>query len=419
MTKQEVITFGCRLNAYESEVIKGHLETSGENNIVVFNTCAVTKEAERQAKQAIRRYNRENPEAKIIVTGCGAQLDPVKYSSLPGVTKVLGNEEKLKQENYIFNNNSSGTEKILVNDIMSVRETASHLVAGFEEKIRAFLQIQNGCNHRCTFCIIPFARGNSRSVPIGEIVQQARLLVDNGYNEIVLTGVDITDYGKDLPGSPSLGQMIKRLLSLVPDLPRLRLSSVDVAEIDDELLEVIATNKRFMPHLHLSLQSGDNMILKRMRRRHTREQVIEFCTKTRKIRSDMIFGADIIAGFPTETDEMFKNTLDIINEAEIMHLHVFPYSERKGTPAANIPADKQIPVSLRKERAAILREAGQKQLQKFLRSRIGQIENIIIEKDGIGRTEHFATAELLNYNNAGMIMQARVASVSDTRLICQ
>lgn len=395
---QDVITFGCRLNAYESEIIRKNLEQSGVADIAVFNTCAVTKEAERQARQAIRRYKRENPQAEIVVTGCAAQISPGAYANMPEVTRVMGNEEKLKP--FQFNE-----ERIQVNDIMSVTATAHHMVASMEGRTRAFLQVQNGCNHRCTFCIIPYGRGNSRSVPMGEIVEHARKLVAEGYRELVLTGVDITSYGQDLPGTPTLGQMMKRLLSLV-NIPRLRLSSVDVAEMDEALMELIATEKRLMPHFHLSLQAGDNMILKRMKRRHTREDAIEWCRKVKAMRPDAVFGADIIAGFPTETDEMFQNTLDIVEEAGLIYLHVFPYSEREGTPAAKIP--NQVPVPVRKERAKLLREAGEKQLAKYLESLVGKTLPVLVESEGMGRTEGFAQVRVDQELEPGKIILLRL-----------
>ena len=314
---QDVVTFGCRLNSYESEVIKSNLRSSGLENVIVFNTCSVTKEAERQAKQSIRRAKRNNPNSRIIVTGCAAQISPEQFSKMEEVDKILGNEEKLDAKNYNFG------EKLLVNDIMSVKETASHFVSSIEGRARAFVQVQNGCNHRCTFCIIPFGRGNSRSVPIGEIVKQVRKLVESGYNEVVVTGVDITDYGKDLPGQPTLGQMLRRLLALVPELPRLRLSSVDVAEIDEDIYRLIESETRLMPHFHISLQAGDDMVLKRMKRRHKRQDVIDFVEKVRNLRPRAAFGADIIAGFPTESEDMFNNTLDLIHEAGLHYLHVF------------------------------------------------------------------------------------------------
>jgi len=418
----EVITFGCRLNAYESEVIKNNLDASGLEDAVVFNTCAVTKEAERQAKQQIRKYIRNNPNAKVIVTGCGAQINPQQYSEIQGVFSVIGNEEKMKAETFagIAKKdplNDFGTEKILVNDIFSITETASHLITNMEDKARAFMQVQNGCNHRCTFCIIPYGRGNSRSVPVGEIVAQAQLLVKQNFKEIVLTGVDITDYGLDLPGKPTLGAMIRRLLKLVPQIERLRLSSVDVAEIDQDIFWLVENEARFMPHFHLSLQSGDDMILKRMKRRHLRKDILNFAEKVRGLRPDIVFGADIIAGFPTETDAMFQNSLGIISEIGIIHGHIFPYSEREGTPAAKIPANKQVPQNIRKQRATILRDACQGELSKFLSTRVGKTENVIIEKNGLGRTEHFALTKLSASYQPGSLVKVRIAETDGSKLI--
>lgn len=383
----EVVTFGCRLNAYESELIKKSALEAGLENTIIFNSCAVTSEAERQLRQSIRKTKRNNPTAKIVVTGCAAQINPKKYADMEEVDQVLGNEEKVKTASYHFGHD----EKILVNDIMSITETALQLIEGAEGMGRAFLQVQNGCNHRCTFCTIPYGRGNSRSVAIGEIVNQTRILVTNGYNEIVLTGVDITDYGQDLPGKPTLGQMCKRLLALAPELKRLRLSSIDVAEIDEDLLWLIEHEPRLMPHLHLSLQAGDNMILKRMKRRHTREQVIEFCAKARKLRPDVVFGADIIAGFPTETDEMFENSLKIVEEAGLTYLHVFPYSERDGTPAARMP---QVEKKIRKDRAKKLRDLGARKIAEHNAKQIGKTLSVIVESLDAGRTEDFSLVKL-------------------------
>jgi threonylcarbamoyladenosine tRNA methylthiotransferase MtaB len=386
----QIITFGCRLNNYESELIKQYAAKAGLTDTVIFNSCAVTSEAERQLRQSIRKTKRNNPRVKIIVTGCAAQVNPDKYRQMSEVDKVLGNMEKVNPISYLSINDS---EKVIVNDIMSVKETAYQLIEGFEGRARAFLQVQNGCDHRCNFCTIPYARGNSRSVPLGPIVEQTEILIKNGYKEIVLTGVDMTSYGHDLPGSPSLGQMIKRLLALVPDLSRLRLSSIDVAEIDDDLFNLITTEKRLMPHIHLSMQSGDNMILKRMKRRHSREDLIEFCRNARSVRKDLVFGADIIAGFPTETDEMFSNTLNIIEEADLTYLHVFPYSERDGTPASKMP---QVSKDIRKLRAKILREFGDKKLLEHLTRRIGKTLEVIVEKDHMARAEDFSLVFLKN-----------------------
>lgn len=383
----QLVTFGCRLNTYESEVMRSHAQNAGLNDAIIFNTCAVTKEAERQARQAIRRARRQNPDARIIVTGCSAQINPAHYTDMEEVDQVIGNDLKLKAETWGGNSQS----KVLVNDIMAVRETAGHLVEGFEDRSRAFLQVQNGCDHRCTFCIIPYGRGNSRSVPIGVIAEQVRVLVEQGYREVVFTGVDVTSYGPDLPGKPTLGQMIRRVLALVPELPRLRLSSLDPVEIDDDLWRLIAEEPRLMPHLHLSLQAGDDMILKRMKRRHLRRDVIDLCRRARSYRPDMAFGADIIAGFPTETEEMFQNSEAIIKECDLTFLHVFPYSEREGTPAARMP---QVDPAERKERAARLRALGDKQLLAFLKANVKKHVKALVEKGNIARAENFAPIKL-------------------------
>ena len=385
----EVITFGCRLNTYESEVIRNHLRATGQKDVVVVNSCAVTAEAERQVRQKIRQLKREQPNHRIIVTGCGAQVFPSTYTEMPEVSRVLGNQEKLEKQSY-QDFDLDRSEKALVNDIMSIKETAGHLITGMEGKARAFIQIQNGCNHRCTFCIIPYGRGNSRSVPIGDIVAQVRTLVEAGYKEIVFTGVDITDYGLDLPGQPTLGQMMRRVLRLVPELPRLRLSSIDAAEVDDDVYGLIATEPRLMPHIHLSLQSGDDMVLKRMKRRHLRDDIISLCTKIRELRPDTVFGADIIAGFPTETDAMFENTLNLVNELELLYLHVFPYSIRPSTPAAKMP---QVPGPVKKQRATRLRKAGEKNLQGYLQTQKGKTHHVLMETETTGRTEHFAPVQ--------------------------
>ena len=400
---QEVITFGCRLNIYESEIIKANLAKSGSDNVVVFNTCAVTKQAEKQARQAIRKLRKADPSKKIIVTGCAAQNSPEMFAKMPEVDKVIGNEEKLSDKYYKFD-----SQKVIVNDIMSVKETANHMVTSFDGKARAFIQVQNGCDHRCTFCMIPFGRGNSRSVPVGVIVEQVRMLHAKGYKEIVLTGVDVTAYGADLPGAPTFAQMIRRLLSLVPELKRLRLSSIDVAEIDDDLFDLMANNKRLMPHFHISLQAGDDMILKRMKRRHNRKQVIEFCHALRKIRPEVSFGADIIAGFPTETDEMFENTRSLISEAGIQYLHVFPYSEREGTPAARMP---QVPMNIRKERATILRAEGAKELDKFFSQNLGSMVELLVEKNNMAHSENFIPVKLEGEFTSGQLVNAQLVSV--------
>lgn len=379
----DIVTFGCRLNIYESEVMRGHAKNAGLNDTIIFNTCAVTKEAERQARQRIRKARRDHPDKKIIVTGCSAQIHPDMYADMPEVDQIIGNDLKMHGKTW----SDLPDEKVVVNDIMAVRETAGHLVDGLEGRARAFLQVQQGCDHRCTFCIIPYGRGNSRSVPIGVIADQARALVEQGFQEIVLTGVDVTSYGVDLPGKPTLGQMIRRVFALIPELPRLRLSSLDPVEIDDDLWRLIENEPRLMPHLHLSMQAGDDMILKRMKRRHLRHHIYDVCEKARALRPDMVFGADIIAGFPTETDDMFENTLAVVKECDLTYLHVFPYSERDGTPAARMP---QVDVPIRKERAARLREAGDANLARFLNSQIGTRQEIVVEKGQTGRTAQFA-----------------------------
>ncbi len=406
----EVSTFGCRLNIYESEAIKEQLkDVSFDGEVIVFNTCAVTQEAERQAVQAIRRAKRDYPNKKIIVTGCAAQLNSEKFSKMNEVDKILGNQEKLDKKNYV-----SEAEKILVNDIMSIKETAGHIVSSFEGKIRSFVQIQNGCNHRCTFCTIPFARGNNRSVTIAAIVDQIKKLVDNGYKEVVLTGVDITDFGLDLPGTPKLGDLVQRLLRLVPDLPMLRLSSLDVAEIDPLLFELMAYEPRVMPYAHISLQAGDNMILKRMKRRHNREQVLEFCHKLKGVRPDTVFGADIIAGFPTETEEMFQNSFNLISEASLQLLHVFPYSARANTPAARMP---QLPKAIRKERAEKLRNEGNKELEKLLKNNLGKKVKVIVEKDNIARSENFLQVKLPKKFPEGEMLEVEIKGYEGKFLI--
>jgi threonylcarbamoyladenosine tRNA methylthiotransferase MtaB len=377
-----ILTFGCRLNAFESEVIRGHAHAAGLDDAVIVNTCAVTQEAERQARQAIRRARREHPNARLIVTGCAAQIDPAAYAAMSEVDLVLGNDEKLKADSY-----RTEMPRIAVGDIMALTETAAHLIDGFENRARAFIEVQQGCDHRCTFCIIPYGRGNSRSVPMGDIVHQARALVAKGVNEIVLTGVDLTGFGGDLPGAPRLGQLCRRLLALVPDLKRLRLSSLDPVEIDDDLWKLIAEEPRLLPHLHLSIQAGDDLILKRMKRRHSRAQAIEACTRATSLRPGIALGADLIAGFPTEDEAMFARSLDLVGEAPLDYLHVFPYSPRPGTPAARMP---QVPHALVRERAARLREAGSASLARALAARVGSSAQILVEQPGFGRSEHYA-----------------------------
>ncbi|MCK6418944.1 MAG: tRNA (N(6)-L-threonylcarbamoyladenosine(37)-C(2))-methylthiotransferase MtaB [Alphaproteobacteria bacterium] len=388
--------------------MRGHAQAAGLGDAIIVNTCAVTKEAEKQARAAIRRARRENPQARIIVTGCSAQINPGQYTAMPEVDRVLGNDEKLKAEAWLPSQPES-----IVNDIMAVKETAHHLVQGFEDRSRAFIQVQNGCDHRCTFCIIPYGRGPSRSVPIGAIVDQVRALVGAAYNEVVFTGVDVTSYGPDLPGQPSLGQMIRRVLALVPDLPRLRLSSLDPVEIDDDLWRLIAEEPRLMPHFHLSLQAGDNMILKRMKRRHSREDVLNVCTRIRAYRPDVAFGADIIAGFPTESDAMFENTYNLVKEADLTFLHVFPYSEREGTPAARMP---QVAPPIRKERAARLRALGTKQMRKFQERYCGRELLVLAERDGLARAENFLPVHLDQTASEGRLIRVRTLDIQDSKL---
>jgi threonylcarbamoyladenosine tRNA methylthiotransferase MtaB len=383
----ETLTFGCRLNAYESEVIKAEAEKAGLSGALIVNTCAVTEEAVKQAKQAIRRARRDEPARRIIVTGCAAQTEARSFADMAEVDLVIGNADKLKAESYqLMAFGVPLNDKVQVNDIMAVREQAAHLIEGMDGRTRAFVQVQNGCDHRCTFCIIPYGRGPSRSVPMGAVVEQMKRLVGNGYRELVLTGVDITSYGTDLPGQPSLGKLVQAILRHIPDLPRLRISSLDSIEADQALYDAIASDRRLMPHLHLSLQSGDDLILKRMKRRHLRADTLEFVSKVRALRPDMIFGADIIAGFPTETEEMFENSLKIVEEADLTYLHVFAYSAREGTPAARMP---QVARPVRKERAARLRALGEQQYKALCERRIGQTEMVLVERGGVGRTEQF------------------------------
>jgi threonylcarbamoyladenosine tRNA methylthiotransferase MtaB len=408
----EIITFGCRLNAYESEVIRRNTRDAGLEDTIIVNTCAVTKEAERQARQAIRKARRRNGSARLVVTGCAAQINPGAYAEMPEVDQVLGNTEKLEARSF----GAPSSERIVVNDIMSVGETAGHLIEGFEGRARAFLQVQNGCDHRCTFCIIPFGRGNSRSVPAGEVVEQARMLGAAGYREVVLSGVDIGAYGADLPGQPTLGKLVSQVLHHAPDLTRLRLSSIDVAEVDDALFELVANEPRVMPHLHLSLQSGDNMILKRMKRRHTRGDAIRFCERLREHRPGIVFGADLIAGFPTETEAMFENTLRLIDDCGLTYLHVFPYSARPETPAARMA---QLPAQVRKERAAHLRTTGQAALIRHLDACVGTTVSALVEHDDIARSEHYAPIRLDRAFQSGQVISAKVEGHDGTRLIAR
>ena len=388
MSKPEFITFGCRLNSFETELMRGQAAQAGLDDVVVVHTCAVTAEAERQARQAIRRARRERPGARIVVTGCSAQISPEIYADMAEVDQVVGNREKLLPNLWQALAAPGLTEtKVMVGDVNEIQETAGHLIDGLDGRSRAFVQVQNGCDHRCTFCIIPYGRGPSRSVPIGDIVAQARRLVELGHKEIVLTGVDLTSYGRDLPGEPTLGQMARRLLKLVPELPRLRLSSIDPAEVDPDLFELIASEPRLMPHLHLSVQAGDTLTLKRMKRRHTRNDVITLTKICKGLRPDIAFGADLIAGFPTETDAMFEATLALVDEADLTYLHVFPYSPRGGTPAARMP---QVPPALRKERASRLRQAGERALNRFLDREVKRNATLLVEQNRGGHTETFA-----------------------------
>jgi len=385
----EVITFGCRLNTYESEVMRAEAEKAGLNNAVLVNTCAVTSEAVRQARQTIRRVRRDNPHARIVVTGCAAQTEKQTFADMPEVDMVLGNEEKLKSQSYraLPDFGVSSEEKLRVNDIMSIKATAPQMIRHIDGHVRAFIQVQNGCDHRCTFCIIPYGRGNSRSVPMGAVVEQARRLVEGGYREIVLTGVDATSYGGDLPGEPTLGLLAKTLLKQVPDILRLRLSSIDSIEADNHLWDLIADEPRFMPHLHLSLQHGDDMILKRMKRRHSRREALDFVEQARRLRPEIAFGADMIAGFPTETEEMFENSATLAQDAGISFLHVFPYSPRPGTPAARMP---QLDRALVKERAARLRATGEALHKAHLDRMVGTEQIVIVENNGLAHTENFS-----------------------------
>ena len=403
----EILTFGCRLNTYESEVMRLH--TAALDDTVVVNTCAVTGEAERQARQAIRRIARERPGARIVVTGCAVQIDPAAWAGLPGVTRVLGNDDKLKPESW-------SSQVSAVSDIMAAKTTAAHLVTEFAGRARAFVQVQQGCDHRCTFCVIPFGRGPNRSVPIGQVVAQVRTLVESGYREVVLTGVDIASYGADLPGQPRLGQLARRLLALVPDLPRLRLSSIDPAAIDEDLWRLLAEEPRLMPYLHLSLQAGSDLILKRMKRRHLTDDALAVIARARALRPGLAIGADMIAGFPTETEELFAETLTFLAAADIPLLHVFPYSERPGTPAARMPA---VAKPVRKARAAALRAVGQVALRRFLDAQLGRTVSLLTENDDTGHTEHFAPVRLARPTAPGQLVAARITGRTDEHLLAE
>jgi len=412
MTKPPVFsTLGCRLNAYETEAIREMSAQAGLGDTVVVNTCAVTAEAVRKARQEIRRLRRENPGAKLIVTGCAAQTEPDTFASMSEVDLVIGNTEKMQPETWqsMAADFVGDTEKVQVDDIMSVTETAGHLIDGFGTRSRAYVQVQNGCDHRCTFCIIPYGRGNSRSVPAGVVVDQIKRLVDKGFNEVVLTGVDLTSWGADLPASPKLGELVMRILKLVPDLPRLRISSIDSIEVDENLMQAIATEPRLMPHLHLSLQHGDDLILKRMKRRHLRDDAIRFTEEARRLRPDLTFGADIIAGFPTETETHFENSLKLVDDCDLTWLHVFPYSKREGTPAAKIP--NQIDGNVIKARASRLREAGDRQVQKHLQSQIGVTHHILMENAHMGRTEQFTEVHFDKPQAEGEIITTKITGM--------
>jgi threonylcarbamoyladenosine tRNA methylthiotransferase MtaB len=413
----DVVTFGCRLNAAESEVIRREAERAGFADTVVVNTCAVTTEAVRQARQAIRALRRERPQTKIIVTGCAAQTEPQTFVGMAEADRVIGNAEKLSPAGWAQTRAAfdlAGSPKAIVNDIMAVKEAAAHFVDAFAGRARAFVQVQNGCDHRCTFCIIPFGRGNSRSVPIGAVVEDARRLVGNGYHELVLTGVDLTSYGADLPGAPKLGTLVKQILKHVPELKRLRLSSIDSVEVDRDLLDSIAGDARLMPHLHLSLQSGDDLILKRMKRRHSRADAIAFCRTVRQLRPDMRFGADLIAGFPTESAAMFQRSLDLVEECALTYLHVFPFSPRPGTPAARMP---QIDRSIVKERARRLRERGVLALTRHLEGEVGAQRRVLVESEYTARTEQFTAVKLAAPSELGIILDLRIAGHDGTQLM--
>ena len=416
MTAPRFTTLGCRLNAYETEAMKDLAGKAGLEDAVVVNTCAVTSEAVRKARQEIRRLRRENPLARLIVTGCAAQTEPHSFSEMPEVDAVIGNTEKMQPGTWadLAADFIGETEAVRVDDIMSVTETAGHLIDGFGTRSRAYVQVQNGCDHRCTFCIIPYGRGNSRSVPAGVVLEQIKRLVDRGYNEVVLTGVDLTSWGADLPARPRLGDLVMRILKMVPDLPRLRISSIDSIEADEALMEAIATEPRLMPHLHLSLQHGDDLILKRMKRRHLRDDAIRFCEDARRLRPGITFGADIIAGFPTETEAAFTNSLKLVEECGLTWLHVFPYSKRPGTPAARMP---QVDGRTAKDRAARLRRLGAARVGAHLDAQLGRSHRILMESPRMGRTEAFAEVEFGRDGPEGQIVEARITDRSGSRLL--
>ncbi|MEP0261875.1 tRNA (N(6)-L-threonylcarbamoyladenosine(37)-C(2))-methylthiotransferase MtaB [Sulfitobacter sp.] len=408
-------TMGCRLNAYETEAMKELAEQAGLQDAVVVNTCAVTAEAVRKARQDIRKLRKAHPDARLIVTGCAAQTEPETFNAMPEVDAVIGNTEKMQGATWqgMAADFIGETETVQVDDIMSVTETAGHLIDGFGTRSRAYVQVQNGCDHRCTFCIIPYGRGNSRSVPAGVVVDQIKRLVDKGFNEVVLTGVDLTSWGADLPATPKLGDLVMRILRLVPDLPRLRISSIDSIEVDENLMQAIATEPRLMPHLHLSLQHGDDMILKRMKRRHLRDDAIRFAQEARALRPDMTFGADIIAGFPTETEAMFENSMKLVEECDLTWLHVFPYSARPGTPAARMPAVNGAAI---KTRAARLRAAGERQVQRHLEAQVGRTHDVLMENPHMGRTAQFTEVSFAAPQVEGDIVRAEITGISGAQL---
>ncbi|MDN4986075.1 tRNA (N(6)-L-threonylcarbamoyladenosine(37)-C(2))-methylthiotransferase MtaB [Bradyrhizobium arachidis] len=412
----DIVTFGCRLNAFEAEVIRSKAESAGLEDTIVINSCAVTNEAVAQARQSIRKLKRERPNARIVVTGCAAQTQSAMFAGMTEVDRVVGNDDKMRSSAWQETRNAfdlGTSEKIAVSDIMAVREMAPHLMDGYASGLpRVFVQVQNGCDHRCTFCIIPYGRGNSRSVPMGAVVDQVRTLVERGHAEIVLTGVDLTSYGTDLPGAPKLGLLTKQILRHVPELKRLRISSIDSIEADGDLLDAIADDARLMPHLHLSLQSGDDMILKRMKRRHSRQDAIAFCDRVRRLRPDIVFGADIIAGFPTETEEMFSRSLDLVGECGLTFLHVFPYSPRPGTPAARMP---QVAGPAIKERARCLRAAGEIALRLRLQAEIGATRDVLIESEGQGRTQHYLPVAIAG-ERVGSVVPLTIAGSDGERL---
>ncbi|WP_439111930.1 tRNA (N(6)-L-threonylcarbamoyladenosine(37)-C(2))-methylthiotransferase MtaB [Lentibacter sp.] len=418
MSAPKFTTLGCRLNAYETEAMRELAAEAGLSNVQVINTCAVTAEAVRKAKKEIRKLARENPDAPIIVTGCAAQTEPETFAAMAEVSRVVGNHEKMQPDTWqsLAPDLIGETEKVIVNDIMSVTETAGHMIDGFGTRSRAYVQVQNGCDHRCTFCIIPYGRGNSRSVPAGVVVEQIKRLVGRGFNEVVLTGVDLTSWGADLPATPRFGDLVMRILKLVPDLPRLRISSIDSIEADDNLMQAIATEPRLMPHLHLSLQHGDDLILKRMKRRHLRDDAIRFTEEALKLRPEMTFGADIIAGFPTETEAHFENSLKLVEDCKLTWLHVFPYSAREGTPAARMPAVHGAAI---KERAARLRAAGERRVAEHLTAQQGKRHSVLMENAHMGRTEQFSEVLFAQAQTEGSIVPAQITGQDGEQLLAE